>query len=161
MEELLNSPELQKLAPQLPLLITLGVLQLVFWLLLGNSIRKVLRLIQKENRMMEPTHAFFIAIPLFNIYWNFMVVRYLKDSLNNEFYDRKVPVEIDPTQKEGRIFAWSFLLCNLPLPIFLGYTAVVMNIIGFVLYWIQIVKYNKLLRDTESLIPNQNNEDKY
>lgn len=158
MEELLSHPEFQKLTPEFVYSVVLSLLQLVFFLLLANSIRKVLQLVSQENRMIIPSHAFFIIIPLFNIYWNFMLVRHLKDSLNNEFFDRKVPVELNPTQKEGYLFAWSFLLCNIPLPYYFNYIALFFNIISIILYWVKTKEYNKLLKDTASLIPNKDEE---
>lgn len=158
MNELLNSPEFQRLAPYMPYLMILAVLQVVSWVLLANSIRKVLLMVREENRMMIPSYAFLIAMPLLNIYWTFMVVKHLKDSLNNEFYDRKVAVEVNPTQKEGRLFAWSFLFCNIPLPMFIGYSAIVLNIIGFILYWVKVVEYNKILKATSSYIAEEEQE---
>ncbi len=151
MEELLNNPEFQKLAPYFPYMIAVAVIQILFWLLLGNSIRSVLALVKKENQMMRPAQAMFIAVPLLNIYWNFMVVRALRDSLNNEFYDRKVAVDENPTQREGNIFAWSFLASNIPLPSFVGYIAMFANVIGFVMYWAKVVEYKKILKNTEGL----------
>lgn len=152
MNELLKDPEFQKLMPYLPYMIGFAILQLILWLLLGNSIRSTLLLIRKENRMMSPAQAFLIAVPLFNIYWNFMVVRHLRDSLNNEFFDRKVAVDENPTQKEGNIFAWSFLASNIPLPKFIGYITMFSTIIGFVLYWVKVVEYKKLLKKTEHMV---------
>lgn len=148
MEELLNSPEFQKLAPYFPYLIAGAIIQIALWLLLGNSIRSVLALIKKENQMMRPGQALLMAVPFLNIYWNFVVVRALRDSLNNEFYDRKVAVDENPTQKEGNIYAWSFLASNIPLPSFVGYIAMFGNIFGFIMYWIKVVEYKKLLKNT-------------
>jgi len=153
MNELLNNPEFQKIMPYLPYMIGAAILQIIFWLLLGNSIRTTLLLVRKENRMMSPAQAFLIALPLFNIYWNFMVVRHLRDSLNNEFFDRKVAVDENPTQKEGNIYAWSFLASNIPLPNFIGYITMFSTVIGFILYWVKIIEYKKLLKQTEHLIP--------
>lgn len=149
MEELLKDPEFQKL---LPYILAIGILQIVLWLLLGNSIRTTLLLVRKENRMMSPGQAFLIVLPLFNIYWNFMVVKHLKDSLNNEFFDRQVAVDENPTQREGSIFAWSYLVRNFPLPGFILYAALFSNIIGFVMYWRKVVEYKKILKTTTPIL---------
>lgn len=151
MKELLEDPEFQKLLPYLPYLFAIAIVQLILWLLLGNTIRTTLLLVKEENRLMSPGQAFLVALPLFNIYWNFMVVTRLRDSLNNEFFDRKVAVEENPTQKEGNIFAWSYLVRNFPLPGFILYIALFANIIGFVMYWVKIVEYKKLLKATGHL----------
>lgn len=151
MEQLLEDPEFQKLLPYLPYLIAVAAIQLAVWLLIGNTIRTTLVLIKEENRFMRPAQAFLMAIPLFNIYWNFMVVKHLRDSLNNEFFDRKVAIEENPTHKEGNIFAWSYLVRNLPLPGIILVAALLTNIVGLVLYWVKVVEYKKLLIATEHL----------
>lgn len=148
MEELLNSPEFKELAPYFPYLIAGAIIQIGFWLLLGNSIRTTLKLVSIDNQMMRPGQALLIAVPLLNIYWNFVVVRALRDSLNNEFFDRKVAVDENPTQKEGNIFAWSFLANNIPLPAFVSYLAMGINIVGFIVYWRKVLEYKKLLKST-------------
>lgn len=151
MEELLKDPQFQVLLPYLPYIIGLSILQLVLWLLLGNTIRTTLLLVKKENRMMIPGQAFLLALPFFNIYWNFQVVRYLRDSLNNEFYDRKVAIDENPTQKEGSMFAWSYLVRNFPLPSFILYIALFSNFVTFFMYWRKVAEYKKLLKETASL----------
>lgn len=148
MKELLEDPEFQKLAPYLPYIIAIGLVQLTVLLLLGNTIRTTLLLVKKENRFMTPGQAFLIAVPLFNIFWNFQVVKFLRDSLNNEFYDRLVPIDENPTQKEGNIYAWSFLARNFPLPSFVLYIALISNIVGLVVYWRKILEYKALLKKT-------------
>ena len=155
MEELLKDPEFQKLVPMMPYLIAVAVAQIILWLLLGNTIRTTMNLVKKENRMMAPAQALLIAVPLFNIYWNFMVVRHLRDSLNNEFFDRQVAVEENPTQREGNIYAWSYLVRHFPLPSYVLYAAMFVNIAGFVMYWIKVVQYKKLLKSTEDLAISQ------
>lgn len=162
MEQLLEDPEFQKLLPYLPYLIAVAVIQLAVWLLIGNTIRTTLVLIKEENRFMRPAQAFLMAIPLFNIYWNFMVVKHLRDSLNNEFFDRKVAIEENPTHKEGNIFAWSYLVRNLPIPGIILVAALLTNIVGLVLYWVKVVEYKKLLIATEHLKFSDNvNIDEY
>lgn len=148
MKELLEDPEFQKLLPLMPYIIAIGVIQLILLLLLGNTIRTTLLLVKRENRLMIPGQAFLIALPLFNIFWNFQVVRHLRDSLINEFYDRKIPVDENPTQKEGSIYAWSYLVRNFPLPSFILYVAMGFNIIGFVMYWRKVLEYKRLLKET-------------
>lgn len=144
MEELLKNPDFQKLIPYLAIAF---FIQLVIWLLFANTIRTTLKLIREENRCILPSQAWFIALPFFNIYWNFVVVRKLTDSLNNEFFDRKMAVEENPTQKQGYMYAGGYMISNLPLPPFIGFTASIITFVGFVLYWVKIYEYKKLLRE--------------
>jgi len=148
MNELLNDPEFQKYIPYLPYIYAGIAIQFLILLLLGNTIRTTLLLVKKENRLMVPAQALLLAIPLLNIFWNFMVVRHLRDSLNNEFYDRQVAIEENPTQKAGNIFAWSFLVANLPIP-FIGFVASLVYIGGLIMYWVKIVEYKKILKATD------------
>lgn len=150
-QELLKDPQFQAILPYLPYIIGLSILQIVLWLLLANSIRTTLLLVQKENRFMTPGQAFLMALPLFNIYWNFQVVRHLRDSLNNEFFDRKVPIDENPTQREGSMFAWSYLVRNFPLPNVIIYIAMFSNFVAFFMYWRKIAEYKKLLKETAAL----------
>lgn len=143
MEELLNNPDFQKL---LPYLYAFAAVQIIVWLLFANTIRTTLNLMRKENRCLLPSQAWFVALPFFNIYWNFVVVRRLTDSLNNEFYDRRMAVEEDPTQKQGYMYAGGYMVSNIPLPAFVGFIASSIALVGFVLYWFKIFEYKKLLR---------------
>lgn len=150
MNELLNDPEFQKYIPYLPYIYIGIAVQFLILLSLGITILTTLLLVKKENRLMVPAQALLLAVPLLNIFWNFMVVRHLRDSLNNEFYDRQVAVDENPTQKEGNIFAWSFLVANLPIP-FIGFVASLVYIGGLIMYWIKIVQNKKLLKATVHL----------
>lgn len=143
MEELLKNPDFQKLVPYLMIAIAVQVL---IWLLFANTIRTTLNLVRKENRCILPSQAWFVALPFFNIYWNFVVVRRLTDSLNNEFYDRQVAVEEDPTQKQGYMYAGGYMVSNIPLPAFVGFMASIIAFVGFILYWFKIYEYKKVLK---------------
>ena len=126
------------------LLIGAGI-QLLVWLLFAWTIARTLRLIAKENQCILPSQAWFLAMPFFNIYWNFEVTRRLTDSLNNEFFDRKIPVDDNPTRKWGMLNAWTFLLMNIPLPSVFLVSLRVVNLVYFVTYWIKINQYRVLL----------------
>lgn len=143
MEELLKNPDFQKLVPYL---IAAFIIQLIFWLLFANTVRKTLLLVKKENRCLLPSQVWFIALPLFNIYWNFVVARRLTDSLNNEFYDRKIAVEENPTQNQGYMYAGGYMIGNFPLPMFISFIASMVAFVGFVLYWIKVIEYKKILK---------------
>lgn len=74
------------------------------------------------------------------------MVKRLADSLNNEFYDRKIAAEDKPTQKWGLIFAWTFLLSNIPLPLFVLTVIGLLHLVYFITYWIKVNEYKTLLR---------------
>jgi len=117
------------------------VLRLVF----AHAIYAALKLVRKENRCILPSQVWFVAMPLFNIYWNFEVVKRMRDSLNNEFYDRQIAAEENPTQRYGRVFAWTFLLVNIPLPTVLLLPVGMLHIAYFIAYWLSIHGHKRLL----------------
>lgn len=148
MEEILNSPEFQKLAPYLPYISFAGFLRLAIMINLCISVRSSLLLMREENRCIVPGQVWFLLLPFFNIYWNFIVVRRFTDSLNNEFYDRKVAIEEKPTEKSGYWFAGSFLVYNFPIPLFVSFGAFIIGIITLILYTVKVNEYKKLLMNT-------------
>ncbi len=118
----------------------------VIKLFFAYTIYSTLKLIKKENQNILPNQSWFVALPFFNIYWNFEVVRRLADSLNNEFYDRQIEVEERPTQKWGGLFAWTFLLSNIPLPPFIITVIAVLHLVYFITYWVKIHQHKVLLK---------------
>jgi len=112
-----------------------------------NTLKKTLDLISENNRCMKPTMAWLALIPLFSIYWNFVIASRMSDSLTNEFYDRKIPEEEDPGKKTGNIYSISTALANIPL--FQGFSmiAAIFSIVYFIRYWIRIDNFRVLLKE--------------
>ncbi len=127
------------------ILIGIFILRLIVWGLFAWNIKKTILLIQPENRCLLPNQVWGLMVPLYNIYWNFQVARMLTDSLNNEFYDRKIAVEENPTLKVGLIYAWLYLAANIPLPQFLLLFTFILSLVYFINYWIKISTYKNLL----------------
>ncbi len=147
MEELLKDANIN-LEELLPFIIGAFLFQVLLWGLFANTVRKTLLYINEENRCMLPNQSWLLALPFFNIYWNFVVVKRLTDSLNNEFHDRKIAVEENPTQKEGYIYAGSYLTGNFPLPTFIKYIVSIVTLVGFIMYWVKVNQYRKILKYT-------------
>ena|SRR5690606_10795244 len=123
-----------------------GIIRIIIWIFFAFTLNRTLKLVKKDNLCILPSQAWFVAVPIFNIYWNFEVAKRLADSLNNEFYDRKVEVEERPTQKWGLIFAWTFLLSNIPLPLFVLTIISILHLVYFITYWVKVNEYKTLLR---------------
>ncbi len=151
MEELINSPEYQKILPYIYILLSGFVLLLFLLIYLSVLGRKTLLLIKKENRCVTPEQSWLLLLPFFHIYWNFIFMRRLVDSLNNEFYDRKEEVEENPTQMNGYFYAWSFLVLNLPLPAFIFFITFLLTIVSIILYIAKINEYKKQLENSQNL----------
>ena len=145
MEELLKEADLN-LEQLLPYIIGAFLCQIALLLLFANTVRKTISYVRESNRCLLPHQAWLLALPFFNIYWNFVVVRRLTDSLNNEFHDRQIAVEENPTQKEGYIYAGSYLTGNFPLPMFIKYIISVVTLVGFIMYWLKVNQYKNILK---------------
>lgn len=131
------------------------LIRLIIWVFYANTVRKTLMLISSENRLMTPNQAWLLAIPLFNIYWNFVVAARVADSLTNEFYDRKIAEEEDPGRMAGMWYAWLFLLSNIPLPAFILITIGLLSFVYFIGYWVKVNNFRNLLAEHEKFKKNQ------
>ena len=101
---------------------------------------------------MQPNMVWLLLVPFLNIYWNFVFVRKMTDSFNNEFFDRKIAVEEQPTQRNGYFFAGSFLVFNFPLPMFVNFVCLFLSLIALVIYNAKIREHKRLLQQNpESL----------
>jgi len=134
----------------LMLIVAIGLLFQVIWLILAYYIRATVRLVREENRCLLPGQAWIVAIPLINIFYNFIVIRKLSDSLNNEFFDRQVAVDENPTLTQGYFMAYAYLASNFPLPPFIGYLVIVISLICYFNYWMKVNEYRRLLKSNDS-----------
>jgi len=112
-----------------------------------NTLKRTLDLIAENNRCIKPKMAWLAIIPLFSIYWNFVIASRLADSLTNEFYDRKIPEEEDPGKKTG--ITYSILIALANIPVFQGFTMFValFSLVFFVQYWVKIDNFRVLLKE--------------
>ncbi|GGG98767.1 hypothetical protein GCM10007415_37970 [Parapedobacter pyrenivorans] len=146
----------ENLSPEMiQLVAAVFLIRLIIWLFYANTVRKTLMLISPENRLITPNQAWLLAIPLFNIYWNFVVAARVADSLTNEFYDRKIAEEEDPGRMAGMWYAWLFLLSNIPLPAFILITIGLLSFVYFIGYWVKVNNFRNLLAEHEKFKKNQ------
>lgn len=129
---------------QLVLLAIGGVLFLVS-IILAYHIRGLMKLIRKENHFFSPGQAWLVAIPLINIFYNFVIIRKVCDSLNNEFYDRREAVEENPTLRQGYFMAFGYLAANFPLPLFIAFLVYILSLVYYINYLLKIIAYKKVL----------------
>lgn len=146
---------LQELNREQWVLLALGFVLLIIGIVLAYHIRDLIRLVREENRFFTPGQAWVLAIPLINIFYNFVIIRRLCDSLNNEFYDRKEPVEENPTLRAGYFMAFSYLAANFPLPLFIGYLVYIICLVYYVQYLMKVLAYKKLLLQPPPSSPDE------
>ncbi|GGC25613.1 hypothetical protein GCM10011386_16980 [Parapedobacter defluvii] len=142
--------DLEHLSPEMiQVAVAVFLIRLLIWLFYANTVRKTLLLVAPENRLITPNQAWLLAVPLFNIYWNFVIASRLADSLTNEFYDRKIAEEENPGRAAGNWYAWLFLLTNIPLPPFILITFFLLSITYFIVYWVKVSNFRNLLVEHE------------
>lgn len=134
--------------------VMLGV-RILVWVFFANSVRKLLQEIAVENRFLRPGQAWLLAVPFLNIYWNFVVARSVSNSLNNEFFDRKIAEEPSPGLAKGMLYAWMFLLANIPFPGFILVTFFILSVVYFIQYWIKISNFRNLIVEHKRFRPDQ------
>ncbi len=131
------------------LVVAVLLIRLLIWVFYANTIRKTLLLVNEENRLLNPKLAWLLVIPLFNIYWNFVVASRLADSLTNEFYDRKIAEEENPGRATGMLYAWLFLLSNIPLTPFILISIGLLSFVYFIAYWVKMNNFRNILVEHE------------
>lgn len=131
--------------------------RIIIWAFYANTVRKTLQVIAEGNRFLRPSQAWLLVIPLFNIYWNFVVVRAVSNSLNNEFFDRKIAEEENPGLMTGILYCWIFMLSHIPFPAFILLVFLVMGIIYFIQYWVKINHFRLLIKEHDRFVAKQVN----
>ena len=120
-----------------------------------NSLRKTLLLIDVKNRTIDPNYVWFMFIIGFNLYYHFKLVNSIATSLSNEFADRNIALDQKrPGETVGYInstflvtyviYFYTFFHPNLDKNL-IDYVLVYGALISWIIYWVKINKYKKLL----------------
>ncbi|OGC07930.1 hypothetical protein A2V82_16810 [candidate division KSB1 bacterium RBG_16_48_16] len=91
------------------ILLLLGVP--IFYLL---TLRKALSRCSVECRTMSPNSVWWDLLPLYNLYWQFVIVKNIAESLSNEFRKRNIAVESKPGFGVGLAMCILTLLAIVP-----------------------------------------------
>ena len=137
------------------LFIALFVIPYIFFLL---TQQKVLNLIRIEHRKMNPNKVWYQLIPIVGMIWGFIVVRKVATSIYNDLNTPdddsilgvSTPVRPNPTYSIG--LAFNILLCCSVIPIpFINSMFSLAGLICWVIYWVKLSNYKKML-ETRALI---------
>jgi hypothetical protein len=116
-----------------------------------NSLRKTLLLINLKNRTINPNYVWFMFIIFFNLYYHFKLVSSIATSLSNEFSDRNIAVdEKRPGETIGFINSIFLVLWFINAftkfdPGAVNFILTLGALITWIIYWVKIRKYKKLL----------------
>lgn len=127
------------------LLIVFAIFLIPYYLYLV-TLEKTLENIKPENQFIKPTKIFYLFIPYFNFYWNFVVVNRLTKSLSKEFESRQINLEPSELGKDlGTGYSIFLILSFFPE---IGPFSALIALVLWVLYWMKISKLkNKLKRN--------------
>ncbi|MBP6686582.1 MAG: hypothetical protein KA160_01885, partial [Lacibacter sp.] len=127
-----------------------GMLQLFFLLLFLAvfvffclNLQRAFEAVSPHNRKMPASNVWLLFIPLFNFYWQFVVINRLSESLGLE-YDRlnlQKP-ELYPTRSVGIAAAIIYFITFIP---FIKGLAAIAWLICFIVYWVKVYRSRKLI----------------
>ena len=127
------------------LLLALFILPAIFFII---TLQNTLKAISPENRKMPFANVWLLCIPVFNFYWQFIVVNKIAESIAVECKRLGIPVkETKPTYRIGLTWNICYLLFLIPL---IKLWAGIILSITWIIYWIKVNHYRKLI------IENQN-----
>ncbi len=115
----------------------LFLVPLIFFLI---TLQKTMNIISEENRKINPSHVWFMLIPIFNIVWQFIMVSRIAESIGEECIRLNIPgKDAKPTYSIG--LAWN--ICNfLTLIPIIGALAA---LISWIAYWVKVNEYKNLM----------------
>ena|SRR5688500_9768644 len=118
------------------------IVPFVFYLL---TLQKTLKAISPENRRMSPSQVWILFIPLFGMFWHFIMVAKIADSIKAESMIREIELkESRPGYLVG--LAMCILNCIGLFSELLGLVAllsIVAFLICWIIYWVKIASYKK------------------
>ncbi len=115
----------------------LGLLVLtVFYLL---TLQTALRQCSSEVRTMDPGKVWLCFVPLFNWYWQFVVVENLSKSLAGEFHKRGIIIGKNPGRAIG------LTMCILAIFSVISHLLAIPAMICWIIYWVKIASFSARL----------------
>lgn len=111
---------------------------IIFFFLLTQY--KTLALVRPENRRMHPMLVWLQLIPLFGIFWQFYVIRYIADAIRKELNTRGQTL----TYIAGITYASLLCLSWLPLTVFYYFSATGLGM--WIIYWVLLLRLKRQLK---------------
>jgi len=100
---------------------------------------------------MKPGKVWLAVIPVFGLFWHFVVVMNIAKSLRNEFARLGIPC---PESAPGQNIGLASCACNCCIFIpFLGGLAAMVGIVLWVFYWKRIADYSRDLEERQEIAP--------
>jgi hypothetical protein len=125
--------------------------QILYLMMLSKTLSRC----SPRNRTMEPGQVWLNLIPCFNFVWLFITVNRVAESLEEEFYDRRLPREGD----FGKGLGITYLCLNLAGMIpYIGLLFSLGALICWIIYWVKISGFSKQLAEDDGYGRGSDNE---
>lgn len=120
--------------------------------------QNTLKAIQPENRDMPPGNVWLQFIPIFNLYYQFVVVQRMSSSIDKEISSRtdesNILPEINPGTNADSLKNIGLTYCILSLcgwvP-FIGPLASVGSLLFLIIYWVKLNSFKRLIEGKNSV----------
>jgi hypothetical protein len=127
----------------------------IFFLLSQYNILKV---IQPDNRLMQPFEVWFQLVPVFGLIWQFVVVGRIADSIRNEYQSQKdisflgmgdgeLLENINNRVTYSTGFWYCVMVCCSLIPI-LGFITGIGALALWITYWRQLIKHKEIIQQS-------------
>lgn len=122
------------------LIVAILLVLTVFYL---STLQQALEAVSRENRRMPPKQVWLLLIPIFNLYWMFIVVNRIADSFNAECTLLDIPItEQNPTLGIGNTKNILRLCTIIPI---LGLFAGIAYLVCWIMHWVKVNEYKNLI----------------
>jgi hypothetical protein len=119
------------------------VVQICFLLTMSRCLREI----SPRNRRMEPGQVWLCLIPIFGFVWTIIMIIRVSDSLDDEYYSRRLRPDGDFAKTLGIVYIVSAFICGL------------VAIVCLIMYWVKIVGYTRTLRADRSDVDDDFDDD--
>jgi hypothetical protein len=123
------------------------LLPYIFYLI---SLKTVVERCSRECRALSPGQVWLLLIPIFNLGWHFVVVDRIATTIATELRSRGRQTEMQPGKGIG--LAMCILTASTIIPV-LGVLTAIAAVICWILYWVKICDYARILDLQDLRIP--------
>jgi len=118
------------------IILGIGIIPIIFFLI---TLQNTLKVVEPQNRKMQPGNVWLLLIPLFGFVWSFVLVSAIADSCKAQLEQYDVYYEQRPTYSIG--MGWAVcLVLSMIVKLFS-----IVSIAMFITYWVKVNDVRKEL----------------
>ena len=139
-------------------LLVVGLIFLIPYIFFLLSQYNILKVIQPDNRLMQPFEVWFQLVPVFGLIWQFVVVGRIADSIRNEYQSQKdisflgmgdgeLLENINNRVTYSTGFWYCVMVCCSLIPV-LGFITGIGALVLWITYWRQLIKHKEIIQQS-------------